>query len=148
MNIDARIARAAKNMIVASGLLVAGVAWAANPIDLVSNPEGLAYPEVHMKLPDYDEPFQRNGVMFQPQRLHQLKPGMTAGEVVTLLGRPLNEGTAAQSRYWDYNFTFTMPESEHYIVCQYKVVFDQDNLLEKGFWRRRQCLDIADGGAK
>lgn len=148
MNINARIARAAKNLMMASGLLVAGVSWAANPVDPVSNPERLAYPEVHMELPDYDEPFQRAGVMSEPQRLRQLTLGMAADQVVTLLGRPLNEEAAAQSRYWDYNFTFKMPRSEHYIVCQYKVILDQERKLEKAFWRRHQCLDIANSAVQ
>lgn len=142
MNIDARIARVARNVIMASGLLVATASWAANPVDPVSNPERLAYPEVHMELADYDEPFQRIGIMSEPQRLHQMKPGMTAGDVVALLGRPLNEEDAMQSREWDYNITLKMPQSEHYIVCQYKVILDQDRKLDRAFWRRHQCLDI------
>lgn len=148
MNIETRIARAAKNVILASGLLVAGASWAANPVDPISNPESLAYPEVHMDLPDYDEPFQRAGIMLEPQRLSQMAPGMAAEQVVTLLGWPLNEEGAAQSRHWDYNFTFKMPGSGHYLVCQYKVVLDQDRKLEKAFWRRHQCLDIANSAVQ
>jgi len=147
MNIDMWISRAARRGFLASSLLAASLAWAANPIDPVSNPKRLDYPEVHMTLPDYDEPFQRTGIMEQPELFRKVAPGMTSGQVAALLGQPLNGGEATQSRLWDYNFTFRLPRSQNYIVCQYKVVFDQESRVENAYWRRHQCLDIVKGAA-
>lgn len=129
--------------IAALALWAAGAAQAANPIDPVSNPGKLDYPDVQMELPDYDEPFQRDGVMSQPQRFRQIVPGLPAAEVVRLIGRPL-EGASAGAT-WDYNFTFRLPRSENYIVCQYKVVFDTRQQVKEAAWRRHQCLDIVNG---
>ncbi len=126
-----------------AALWAAGAAQAANPIDPVSNPDKLDYPDVQMELPDYDEPFQRDGVMSQPQRFRQIVPGLPAAEVVRLIGRPL-EGASAGAT-WDYNFTFRLPRSENYIVCQYKVVFDARQQVKEAAWRRHQCLDIVNG---
>lgn len=147
MNIDTWISRVARHGFLASGLLAASLASAANPIDPVSNPNRLDYPDVHMSLPDYDEPFQRAGVMAQPELVRKLTRGMSSGQVVALLGLPLKEEEAVESRLWDYNFTFRLPHSQHYIVCQYKVVFDQDSKVEDAYWRRHQCLDIVKGAA-
>lgn len=147
MNTDTFVLRTLKRASFISALCVAGAVW-ANPIDPVSNPKRLDYPEVHMNLSDYDEPFQRNGLISQPEVFKQVVPGMVAEDVVALIGRPLNGGDmATQDTPWDYNFTFRMRNSEHYIVCQYKVVFDQEHKVERGFWRRHQCLDIVDGTA-
>lgn len=130
-----------------SGLLAAGMAW-ANPIDPVSNPERLSFPDIRMKMSDYDEPFQRDGVLTKPEIFQQIKQGMNANQVVALIGQPLNANTQSQDKQWDYNFKFLMPVSDNHIVCQYKVVFDQNQLLENGYWRRHQCLDIVNGVAK
>ena len=123
--------------LLASGLLAAGMAW-ANPIDPVSNPQRLSYPDIHMLMSDYDEPFQRDGVVIEPARFHQMTQGMSADQVVALIGQPLNANASTKEpdNQWDYN-----------IVCQYKVVFDQDQKLENGYWRRHQCLDIVNGAA-
>lgn len=147
MNTEAFVFRMAKRAVLVSGLFITGLACAANPVDPVSNPRHLGYPEVKMELPDYDEPFQRDGVMRQPERFKQMVPGITADDVLALIGRPLNESEAAQGGPWQYNFTFQLPGSQNYIVCQYKVLFDQSGVVEGQFWRRHQCLDIVNGAA-
>ncbi len=124
-------------------LWAAGAAQAANPVDPVSNPGKLSYPDVQMELPDYDEPFQRDGIMSQPQRFRQIVPGLPAADVVRLIGRPLESGPADGA--WNYNFTFRLPRSQNYMVCQYKVVFDAEQRVEEAAWRRHQCLDIVNG---
>lgn len=115
-----------------------------NPIDPVSNPDKLSYPDVEMKIPDYDEPFKRDGVMTQPERFRQIVPGMPAAEVERLIGKPLEVAGGASGREWNYDFTFILPRSQNYLVCQYKVVFDGAQQVSGSAWRRHQCLDIVN----
>ncbi len=135
--------RAVWTAIATATLWTAGAAQAANPVDPVSNPGKLTYPDVQMELPDYDEPFQRDGVMTQPQRFRQIVPGVPAPEVVRLIGQPLEGEPGAEA--WHYNFTFQLPRSQNFMVCQYKVVFDGQQQVKEAAWRRHQCLDIVNG---
>lgn len=132
--------------VLAVGLLVAtGSALAhKNPVDPISNPQGLEFSNVEMELPDYAPPFQRDGQLEETRAAYNdVQPGMTQPQIRTLLGKPLNAGAGSEGAEWNYNFTLVLPTSTNYIVCQYKVVFDDDNRVKAGVWRRNQCLDIA-----
>ncbi|MCK9507108.1 MAG: hypothetical protein M0Q54_01600 [Pigmentiphaga sp.] len=128
-------------LLATAALWMTGAAQAANPIDRVSNPERLNYPDVEMELPDYDEPFQRPGVMTQTQRFQQIVAGLPAQEVVRLIGQPLEADSKADA--WHYNFTFQLPHSQNYLVCQYTVVLEGEH-VKTAAWRRRQCLDLVN----
>ena len=141
---------ALSNFFGATGLLAAVLAVAAapaaardNPIDPVSNPDKLDYRDVEARRPDFKEPFLRDGVVSQPQRFGQVAAGLPAPQVQALLGQPLQEVNGPRGKEWDYNFKFRMPRSENYLVCQYKVVFDdQKQAVRETVWRRHQCLDL------
>lgn len=103
------------------------------------NPHGLDYSDVTMDLPDYDEPFQRDGVRVPPAQILQVKPGIDAGQVRTLLGEPLSSGTGSRGPEWDYHLKLDLAD-EDYIVCQYKVVFEAGGeRVREAVWRRYQC---------
>ncbi len=133
-----RIMRVA--IVMLTGLLAIGVTQArSNPVDPISNPNGLEYPSIKMDIPDYDEPFQRDGVMFRTEVFGQIKSGVSGSDVEKLIGKPLNESRGSQ---WHYTFKFVLPQSKNYMVCQYKVVFDSAQKVLETAWRREQCLDI------
>lgn len=67
---------------------------------------------------------------------------MTQAEVKSALGDPLRI-TGPQDRGWNYNFKFKLPESVNYIVCEVKIVFDAQGLVDGVVWRRRQCEQLA-----
>lgn len=113
--------------------------------DKVSNPENLSYWDVDAKRPDFAEPFLRDGVVAQPERFREVTAGLPAGQVQALLGQPLEQTEGKRGEEWNYNFKFRLPESENYLVCQYKVVYDDPTeTVAETVWRRRQCLDIVD----
>ena len=126
-----------------AGTVAAGVAHArSNPTDPVSNPEKLDYSDVNMTIPKYDEPFQRDGVVTRPETFKQITAGMKDSAVQALIGSPLNQTNGSQGVEWNYNFKFLMANSQNYLVCQYKVVFDAEQQVKEAVWRRHQCLDI------
>ena len=128
----------------AGAVLVTATAVAAhtNPVDEVSNPKKLDYQDVEARRPDFAAPFLRDGLIDQPQRLQQLRQGAALDQAVALLGQPLKKS----GKEWDYNLKFKMPDSENYMICQYKLVVDEGkNQVEDAVWRRKQCLDIVNG---
>lgn len=132
----------------ATAMALAGIASSAharnNPVDLVSNPNRMSYENVTMELPDYAPPFQREGVVREPVEFVKLVPGLTAEAVVAQLGEPVSKTQGKKGGEWDYNITFRMPASGHYVVCQYQLVFNEQNVVTDTVWRRRQCLDIVN----
>lgn len=125
--------------------LFAGIAGNAagqsNPVDQVSNPTALVYPDVEISPRDMNPPFIRDGVVADPQRFARVAAGMAQSEVRSMLGEPLR----VRGMEWDYNFQLKMPESQNYLVCQYKVVFTEDQRVRSTVWRRRQCQQLAGG---
>ena len=116
-----------------------------NPIDPVSNPNKLDYRDVEARRPDFAPPFLRDGVVSQPARFNELKAGVPAAQVQALLGQPLQEVDGKRGKEWDYNFKFRLPQSQNYLVCQYKVVMDaQAQAVRETVWRRHQCLDLVN----
>lgn len=115
-----------------------------NPVDTVSNPNKLSYTDVQVGRPELNPPFARDGELEQPARLSQaIKPGATQAQVQALLGAPLTQASGSRGQEWDYNLKFRLPQSDNYLVCQYKVVFDEQQTVRESVWRRRQCQDLA-----
>lgn len=136
---------------VAAVVLAAGVgigisqaavaAGQSNPVDHVSNPTSLDYTDVEIAPRNLDEPFVRDGVGADQQVFSAIAPGLEQAQVETLLGAPIRQSGAE----WDYNFKFKMQQSQNYLVCQYKVVFDEQQRVSDTVWRRRQCQQLAAG---
>lgn len=132
--------------IAAAAGVTAACAHAA-PADPGSNPEKLQYSDVRMKTPDYAVPFKRDGALSEPSVLKQVAPGLPAADVTRILGRPLAQAAGSRGPEWDYNLTLRMSASENYLMCQYKVVFDEAQRVKDTVWRRHQCQDIVEGSA-
>ena len=114
-----------------------------NPVDVVSNPAKLEYRDVDARRPDFKEPFLRDGSISQAQRFPEVPAGLPPTQVKNLLGQPLLVSQGPQGTEWDYNFKFKLPQSENFLVCQYKVVFDDTKeIVRRTSWRRQQCLDL------
>lgn len=135
--------------VLAAGLLAAASsAWAYdNPVDPVSNPQGLQFSDVEMDMPKYAAPFQRTGRTGDKAVFAEIVAGLPASQVQSLLGQPLAKTQGKQGSEWNYNFVLRLPQSENHIVCQYKVVFDDNQQVSETTWRRDQCLNIAQQAA-
>ncbi|WP_225783764.1 outer membrane protein assembly factor BamE [Xenophilus sp. Marseille-Q4582] len=120
-----------------------------NPVDATSNPDKLSYQDVEARRPDFKEPFLRDGVVSEPARFAALTAGTPAARVQELLGQPLQKSAGPRGPEWDYHFKFRMPQSQNYLVCQYKVVFDgAGQAVRETVWRRQQCLDLVGAGRR
>lgn len=133
-------------LLLGSGAGTMGTALAQehrNPVDQVSNPEALNYTDVVIGMRDLTEPFQRDGPIREPRFFTTIRPGMAQAEIQSVLGQPLWQARS-DKREWNYNVKFRMPDSENYLVCQYKVVFDNKKLVKETVWRRRQCQQLVN----
>jgi outer membrane protein assembly factor BamE (lipoprotein component of BamABCDE complex) len=115
----------------------------SNPVDRVSNPAARDYDNIEVGAPEMGARFVRDGMVAQPQLFAAIRTGLPQGDVQTMLGDPLR----ARKRTWDYNFQLKLPQSQNYLVCQYKILFDKQKLVQETIWRRRQCQQLADGAA-
>lgn len=140
------------NKTILAGLVAVIIASAASTARAQSpsrapdiNPHDLQYSDVVMDIPDYDEPFQRDGRLVPPARILQVRPGVDAAEVRSLLGEPLGAGDGSRGPEWDYNLKLDLADQD-YIVCQYKVVFDEAvQQVRETSWRRYQCRLAFEG---
>lgn len=137
--------------LIAASVLTAGLCLSAtavsaqsNPIDRISNPNAINYIDVEVSPQEMSPPFVRRGLIHEPQRLTTIQPGVAADDVEVLLGEPLRK-SGWLNRQWEYDVQFKMPQSDNYLVCQYKVLFDGDKAVKETVWRRRQCEQIARG---
>lgn len=110
-----------------------------NPVDPISNPQRKDFTNVSIQPRDMAAPFVRDGALTGPERFAPIRAGLPQADVQNLLGEPLTK----QGATWDYNFKFALPQSQNYLVCQYKVTFDQSAVVSEATWRRRQCQDLA-----
>ncbi|MFT4241077.1 MAG: OmpA family protein [Acidovorax sp.] len=115
----------------------------SNPIDPVSNPNELVFTDVNMEIPDYRELFVRDGAVQGVNHFRDVVPGMPQEQALAKFGKPLAESDGSRGREWDYNFKFVLDRSGHYVVCQYKLVFDPQRQVREQVWRRRQCQQWA-----
>lgn len=122
-----------------AGALAAGQ---SNPVDRVSNKNALEYADVEVRPDEMNPPFVRRGLVVDPQRLTQIRAGLSEAEVRSALGDPLSNGRS-RAREWDYDIKLKMPRSQNYLICQYKVVFDAQRAVSATVWRRRQCEQLA-----
>lgn len=106
-----------------------------------ANPHELKFTDIEMDLPDYDEPFRRDGRLVAPERLAGIVPGASTAQVRELIGEPLRTGHGRRGPEWDYNLKLGLADHD-YIVCQYKVVLDaRGETVVETAWRRYQCRD-------
>ena len=126
------------------------VAGNNNPVDPVSNPNKLEYTNVEVPYSALAPKFVRDGELDKSKRLSEaVKPGVAQAQVQALLGQPLKQTAGPRGQEWDYNLKFKMPDSENYMVCQYKLVVDEaKKQIEDAVWRRKQCMDIVNGTVK
>lgn len=132
----------AKTKLIVAALLMGGLGVGTaqakgdyNPVDQQSNQQELRYDDVGIAPEDMKPIFVRDGIVRDPAGFRAVAVGLSEEEIEAMLGAPLTKANDE----WDFNFKFAMPQSDNYLVCQYKVRFDAEKKVEAGVWRRRQC---------
>src|SRR5690606_6273806 len=56
----------------------------------------------------------------------------------------LGEADQSRQRWWFYTINLPLEGVDDYLVCQYRVTFDAQGLVQYGEWRRPQCKERFD----
>ena len=89
--------------------------------------------------PDVEDTTFHTGSFPNIDNLRQVGDGTTRDQLYDLLGRPhFSEGFRV--REWDYLFHFNTPEGRR--TCQFKVLFDKDELARSFHWAPAECASI------
>ena len=101
------------------------------------DPDG-GFSRVWREYEDMDATFVRGGVARSGAQMQRVRTGQTKQQLVAVAGQPV---AADKNGAWYFNIELPLPQKNK-LVCQYRVDFDADNLVESTFWRRPQCADI------
>jgi OOP family OmpA-OmpF porin len=94
--------------------------------------------------PDPKHAWLRSGTFPNPDNLRHVAPGVTKDQLYDLLGRPhFGEGFVAV-REWNYLFNFRTGHGDEYVTCQYRVVFDGQQVARQFFWKPTGCASQID----
>ncbi len=121
------------------GLLTVALATVActNIISDAVNSDGTLGGE--LRFPALDDATQPEGIFPNLEDLSKIDSGMTKKDLYHLIERPhFHEMNGAKE--WDYIMKFRQPDRS-VKICQYKVLFDKDNIARSFFWKPANCLN-------
>ncbi len=95
-------------------------------------------PTGEVYFPDMDDATQPEGIFPNLENLDKIGPGVTKKDLYYLIERPhFHEANGAKE--WDYIMKFRMADRS-VKICQYKVLFDKDNIAQSFYWKPADCL--------
>ncbi len=95
-------------------------------------------PRGDVYFPDMDDATQPEGIFPNLENLDKIGPGVTKKDLYYLIERPhFHEVNGAKE--WDYIMKFRMADRS-VKICQYKVLFDKDNIARSFYWKPANCL--------
>lgn len=135
-----------KFIVLAAGLAVAASTHAtlANGVVLNSVDPAAGFTSVDREYPGMDDRYVRYGVDRNHRQLQKLAAGQSKQQLVAVLGEPIS---ADQTGAWHYEVNLPLTKDDD-LVCQLKVSFDENELVNGTIWRRQQCADIAVAKAR
>lgn len=85
-------------------------------------------------------PMHHDGTWPNLDNLRSVHPGLTKNQVAALVGYPhFSEGVLGV-REWNYVFHFRTADNPD-MVCQYKVLYDDNKLAQSFYWKPASCAD-------
>lgn len=93
------------------------------------------YQDVVLDLSQPLNGFLRNGIFVPVREIADVRVGATREQVREQLGPPISESSP---QWWFYNLNLPLEGLDDYLVCQYRVNFNGDNVAAVS-WRRPQC---------
>lgn len=92
-------------------------------------------------------PMHRGGTWPSLDNLRLVQAGQNKNQVARLIGYPhFSEGVFGV-REWNYVFHFRTADDPD-LVCQYKVLFDENKLAQSFYWSPASCADVLKPAAK
>lgn len=106
--------------------------------------DGRSAGEVVWPLPDDVTPMHKGGTFPNLANLGQMHDGLNKAQVSHLIGYPhFNEGVWGVHE-WNYLFNFRRLGTEGVTVCQYKVLFDDDRIARRFYWKPASCVALLE----
>lgn len=124
-------------------LLTFATLIAAIPV-MAAEPHVAPYATVDpaISFPDPARATRKKGAFIAPADLNLVGPGMTKGQLYTLLDVPhFHEGLFG-SRRWNYILNFYSGTGRDYMQCQYQIQFDKHARVSGAYWRGQRCADL------
>ncbi len=96
-------------------------------------------PRGEVVFPDLADATQPEGIFPNLENLAKIDPGMSKKDLYYLIERPhFHEINGAKE--WDYIMKFRQADRS-VKTCQYKILFDKDNIARNFYWKPANCLD-------
>lgn len=104
--------------------------------------DGRSAGEMVWPAPTDTTPMHKGGTFPNLANLRQMRAGLNKQQVSDLIGYPhFNEGIWGV-REWNYVFNFRKTGSDEVVLCQYKVLFDENKLARSFYWKPEACADL------
>lgn len=92
--------------------------------------------------PNKATPMHKDGTWPTIASLRQIQSGMNKRQLIELIGPPhFTEGFWGVHE-WNYVFHLRLPDSDEARICQYKVLFDHDQLARSFYWMPASCASL------
>lgn len=98
--------------------------------------------------PVLDDANRAEGSYVNLENLRKVVPGLTRTQLYELIGVPHFSEAMFNVREWDYIFKFPQPGTTEPMVCQYKVMFDDNKLAQSYLFSPQSCAQVLGGDAK
>ena len=104
------------------------------------NPEGQVATS-DLVFPEMDKAWEKEGIFPNSENLNKVRAGVTKDDLYQLIGRP-HFSERQHAKEWDYIFKFYQ-EDGSIEKCQFKVIFDKDNIAQQFYWQPNDCAKYA-----
>lgn len=84
-------------------------------------------------------PIHRGGTFPDPAAVRAVRAGMNKQQIAQLIAYPHFEEGVWGVREWNYVFNFRDADSDQVTVCQFKILFDGENLARSFYWKPEYC---------
>jgi len=104
------------------------------------NPEGQVETS-DLVFPEMDKAWEKEGVFPNSENLSKVRAGANKDDLYQLIGRP-HFSERQHAKEWDYIFKFYQDDGS-IEKCQFKVIFDKDNIAQQFYWQPNDCAKYA-----
>ena len=91
--------------------------------------------------PDMDARFARTGSLRSLDQVRRVAIGQGKQQLQSAIGRPV---VGYPDGSWEYSLSLPLRGKDR-LVCQYRVYFDDADLVRATVWRRPQCAGLVTG---
>jgi OOP family OmpA-OmpF porin len=92
--------------------------------------------------PAIEDASRTEGSYVNVQNLRKVVPGLTKPQLYELIGLPHFSEAMFNVREWDYIFKFPQPGTQDPMVCQYKVMFDDNKVAQSYLFLPQSCAQV------